>query len=156
MSQSTPQVPLSAEPSAAPIRRTKSGWLWLRLVVLTALLLLSSVLALFGSNPGLQLLWLLQPHLLPALQMQAVSGDLWQGVRIKQLQYQQPDLQVAVAELALKVDLSCLWQRQLCLPLVQVTQLQVSQTVQESTLPGSALPRRSPASASPARWRRWS
>ena len=140
MSQSTPQVPLSAEPSAAPIRRTKSVWLYLRLVVLTALLLLSSVLALFGSNPGLQLLWLLQPHLLPALQMQAVSGDLWQGVRIKQLQYQQPDLQVAVAELALKVDLSCLWQRQLCLPLVQVTQLQVSQTVPESTLPESALP----------------
>lgn len=128
MSQPTPQVPLSAEPSAAPIRRTKSVWLWLRLSFLTVLLLLSSLLALFGSSPGLQLLWLLQPRLLPALQMQEVSGDLWQGVRIKQLQYQQPDLQVALAELALKIDLSCLWQRQLCLPLVQITQLQLSQT----------------------------
>jgi translocation and assembly module TamB len=132
MSQPTPQASVSTQPTAVPVRGNKSVWLWLRLSVLSALLLLSSVLALFGSSPGLQLLWLLQPQLLPALQIQQVSGDLWQGVRIRQLQYQQPDLQVAVAELTLKIDLNCLWQRQLCLPLVQVTQLQVNQTRSES------------------------
>lgn len=120
-------------PPAATVRHHKSVWLWLRLGFLSVVLLLSSLLALFGSSAGLQLLWLLQPHLLPTLQMQEVSGDLWQGVRIRQLQYQQPDLQVAVAELVLKIDLGCLWQRQLCLPLVQVKQLELKQTLSETT-----------------------
>ena len=152
MSQPSSQGSIPAPPPTAPVRHNKSVWLWLRLSVLSALLFLSSLLALFGSSPGLQLLWLLQPYLLPALQMQEVSGDLWQGVRIKQLQYQQPDLQVSVAELVLKIDLSCLWQRQLCLPLVQVKQLELKQILSQTTAQPSTTAAGLTANSQPLPW----
>ncbi len=110
-------------------RQGHSVWLWLRLTLLSCLLIVSSALALFGSKVGLQLLWGLQTRLMPALQIAELRGDLWQGIEIRQLQYQQPNLEVTVAELRLRVDLHCLWRRQLCLPLLQVQGLAVRQSL---------------------------
>lgn len=119
------QVPA---PVAITPRQPRSVWLWLRLCLLTVLLLLASTLALVGSQAGLQLLWLLQPQLLPALHIQQLQGDIWQGITLRDLSYQQPALAVKVSELQIRLDIACLWRQQLCLPLLQLQGLNVVQS----------------------------
>ncbi|MDZ7870393.1 MAG: hypothetical protein U5L02_14570 [Rheinheimera sp.] len=109
-------------------RRPRSVWLWLRLCLLSVLLLLASTLALVGSNAGLQLLWLLQPQLLPALQIKQLQGDIWQGITLRELSFQQPGLEIKVAELQIQLELACLWRQQLCLPLLQLRGLDLVQS----------------------------
>jgi len=109
-------------------RRPRSVWLWLRLCLLSVLLIFTSTLALVGSNAGLQLLWLAQPQLLPALQIKQLQGDIWQGITLRELSYQQPGLALKVAELQVRLDLACLWRQQLCLPLLQLQGLNVLQS----------------------------
>ncbi len=113
---------------AITARRPRSVWLWLRLCLLSVLLLFASTLALVGSNAGLQLLWLAQPQLLPALEIKQLQGDIWQGITLRELSFQQPGLAVKVAELQLRLDLACLWRQQLCLPLLQLQGLNVVQS----------------------------
>ncbi len=108
-------------------RRPRSVWLWLRLGLLSVLLLLASTLALVGSKAGLKLLWLLQPQVLPALQIKQLQGDIWQGITLRELSYQQPNLNVQVSELQIRLELPCLWRQQICLPLIQLQGLNVVQ-----------------------------
>lgn len=123
-------------PAATPAHRPRrSVWFWLRLTLLSLLLLCSSTLALLGNSIGLQLLWYVQPTLLPALQIGHVSGDLWHGVRLQQLHYQQDGWQLSVTDAQLRFDLLCLWQRQLCLPQVRLHQLRLIQAAASDTSP---------------------
>ncbi len=119
------QVPAAV---AITARRPRSVWLWLRLCLLSVLLLFASTLALVGSNAGLQLLRLAQQQLLPALQINQLQGDIWQGITLRELSFQQPGLAVKVAELQVRLDLACLWRQQLCLPLLQLQGLNVIQS----------------------------
>lgn len=120
--------PVQAPPpnNVTPARPTRSSWLWLRLTLLSSLLVVCSALALLGSNVGLQLLWAMQPRLLPALQIAELKGNLWQGIEIRRLQYLQPNLDLQLAELQLQLDAECLWRRQLCLTLFQLNGLTVT------------------------------
>jgi translocation and assembly module TamB len=127
-------------------RQPRSVWLWLRLCLLSTLLLLASTLALVGSNVGLQLLWLLQPQLLPALQIQQLQGDIWQGITLRDLSYQQPGLDVKVSELQIRLELACLWRQQLCLPLLQLQGLNVVQQA-NSTAATDVVPAEATATA---------
>lgn len=142
------EVKQAQVPAAVAIRprRARSVWLWLRLCLLSMLLLLASTLALVGSNAGLQLLRLLQPQLLPALHITMLQGDIWQGITLRELSYQQPGLQIEVAELQIRLDLACLWRQQLCLPLLQLQGLQVVQQTDSTTsAPSAAAPTGKPA-----------
>ncbi|WP_031570747.1 translocation/assembly module TamB domain-containing protein [Rheinheimera texasensis] len=130
-------------------RQPRSVWLWLRLCLLSTLLLLASTLALVGSNAGLQLLWLLQPQLLPALQIQQLQGDIWQGITLRDLSYQQPGLDVKVSELQIRLELACLWRQQLCLPLLQLQGLNVVQQA-NSTAATDVVPAEATATAETA------
>ncbi len=123
MNQTQVPAPVTITP-----RQPRSVWLWLRLCLLTVLLLLASTLALVGSQAGLQLLWLLQPQLLPALQIKQLQGDIWQGITLRDLSYQQPALDVKVSELQIRLDIACLLRQQLCLPLLQLQGLNVVQS----------------------------
>lgn len=123
MNQTQVPAPVTVTP-----RQPRSVWLWLRLCLLTVLLLLASTLALVGSQAGLQLLWLLQPQLLPALHIQQLQGDIWQGITLRDLSYQQPALAVKVSELQIRLDITCMWRQQLCLPLLQLQGLNVVQS----------------------------
>ncbi len=129
---------------AITTRRRRSVWLWLRLCLLSVLLILASTLALVGSNAGLQLLWLLQPQLLPALHIKQLQGDIWQGITLRELSYQQPDLEIKVSELQVRLDLACLWHQQLCFPLLQLQGLNLVQPANSAVRP-DAVPAEVPA-----------
>jgi translocation and assembly module TamB len=131
MSQAPTNTP-AAVSATTPKRPPRRIWLWLRLTLLSMLLIFASALALLGSQAGLQLLWLVQPQLLPALQIKTLQGDVWQGITLRELQYQQNGLSVALSELQVRLDLHCLWQQQLCLPLLQLQGLKLEQTAHSS------------------------
>lgn len=125
------QVPADtsvATPDTTPKQPPRRIWLWLRLTLLSLLLVFASALALLGSQAGLQLLLLVQPQLLPALQIKTLQGDIWQGVTLRELQYQQNGLSITLSELQVRLDINCLWQQKLCLPLLQLEGLVVEQT----------------------------
>ncbi len=129
------EVDQAQVPAAVAItpRRRRSVWLWLRLCLLSVLLFLASTLALVGSHPGLHLLWLLQPQLLPALHIKQLQGDIWQGITLHELSFQQPGFEINLSELQVRLDLACLWRQQLCLPLLQLQGLNVVQQANSTT-----------------------
>jgi translocation and assembly module TamB len=94
----------------------------IRLTVLSILLVLTSILALLGSQPGVQLARALAPTLLPGLSIGHSSGDWWRGLTLTDVQYQQANLSVQLKEVRLAIDYSCLWQQQICLSQLQLNE----------------------------------
>lgn len=93
----------------------------IRLTLLSILLVLTMLLALLGSQPGVQLARVLAPTLLPGLSIGQASGDWWRGLVLTDLQYQQDNLAIQLKEIRLSMDYHCLWQQQICLSQLQLS-----------------------------------
>jgi len=109
----------------------------IRLTVLSILLVLTILLALLGSQPGVQLARMLAPSLLPGLSISNISGDWWRGLTLTELQYQHAQLSVQVNQIRIVVDYGCVWQQKICLSQLQLTEPRVTITpASESTVNG--------------------
>ncbi len=105
----------TSQPASPAAAGTGRFWPRLRLGILLLVLVVAGTFALLGSNAGLQLGRLALPYVLPALQIAQVEGDLWQGVTLSGVRYQQDGTDLQLRRAGLQIDIRCWRQSMWCL-----------------------------------------
>lgn len=91
-----------------------SRWKKISLAVLVVILmLLGAVAFLVGTTTGLHLLFSAANRWVPGLEIGSVTGG-WRDLRLKNVRYEQPGVNVTAGELHLAVKLACLRDSSLC------------------------------------------
>ncbi|WP_159567344.1 autotransporter assembly complex protein TamB [Budvicia diplopodorum] len=112
-------------------------------LVLLVVLLIGALAGLLGSQTGLLFTIKNVPRFVPGLQVANVEGS-WRNLTLSQINYSQPGLSVAVGELHLSVNFTCLSEGKVCVNAVTAkdidvkvdsTQMPVSQTPETQSDP---------------------
>lgn len=112
----TKQTSNSAE-NNAPNKTSKKTWCRRILCGLSAVIIsfVLIILMLLSTAKGQVALIKLTDKLLNSLSIAQVSGGLQQGLVLENIHYQTDGVDVTIAQARLQMDLSCLWQRKICL-----------------------------------------
>lgn len=115
-------------------------WYRLKTPLFSILALLLIILAVLGTNLSLLLLQQLAPALVPGLHIGSIDGNLWQGFQIRQLSYQQAEIELKAGSISSQLDWHCLQRGELCLGHLQLQDLQLQQQPLSSKVPSENQP----------------
>ena len=120
------QQPSNEQQSSNPKKKRKCGWRKLLFTFFGLLiLLLAVIIGLISTGSGQRSLLKLADNLLDELQIEQISGNFSDGLLLQNVEYHSPGIGVSVAQARLQLQLSCLWQRQICIDDLSVKQVTV-------------------------------